>query len=161
VKRLVFALLLIAACSRDKELAGVGKWNVRHTRLKDAEGRCTPQKLADGRDGAYCFGNQPIGIKGMAVDFDLYFASMDPEATLVEIQMKIGGCRSEDLEAWMRTNFGAPYETTGTRAAWKNQYLFAAGYLPLADEPGRCLVRIIPATEPARFEQIWSGSTGQ
>jgi len=155
-RRAALALVLLAACSRETELAGVGQWNVNRTHLEDATGRCIPQKLADGRDGAYCFGQKPMGIRGMAADLDLYFASMDPKASLVEIQMKVGGCRPEDLEAWMRTNFGAPYQTGTDRAAWKNTHLFAAAYLPLADEPGRCLVRFIPAREEPRFQQIWA-----
>lgn len=151
------AVVLLAGCEKETQLAGVDKWNVKRTRMKDATGRCIPEKLPDGRDGAYCFGQKPMGIRGMNVDLDLYFGAYDPEATLVEIQMKVGGCRTEDLEAWMRQNFGAPFEQHGmTQLAWKNEHLFAAGFLPIADEPGRCLIRIVPATEPGRWAAIWT-----
>lgn len=153
----VVLLVLLAGCKKEPENAGVGKWNVKHTHLEDATGRCLPEDLGDGRQGSYCFGQDPIGIKGMAVDLDLYFGGTEPGASLVEIQMKIGGCNLENLEAWMRKNFGTPFETKGTnRQAWKNTHLYALGYLPLADEPGRCLIRIIPATEQARFDRFWA-----
>jgi hypothetical protein len=154
--RWAWLLLVLAACKKEPEIAGVDKWNVKHTKLADATGRCIPDDLGEGRAGSYCFGQQPIGIKGMAVDFDLFFGGTDPEASLVEIDMKVGGCNVENLEGWMRKNFGAPYESKGTRHAWKNSHLVAIGYLPLADEPGRCLVRILPLTEQARFDRLWA-----
>lgn len=154
--RYLWILVLLAACKKEPEIAGVDRWNVKHTKLEDATGRCIPDDLGEGRAGSYCFGQQPIGIKGMAVDFDLFFGGTDPEASLVEIDMKIGGCNVENLEAWMRTNFGAPYESKGNRYAWKNRHLVALGYLPLADEPGRCLVRILPLSEQARFDRFWA-----
>jgi hypothetical protein len=154
---LAAALVLLAGCAKkEPEIAGVEGWNVKHTRLADATGRCIPEKLADGRDGSYCFGQQPFGIRGMAVDVDLYFGGTDPASTLVEIQMKVGGCNVENLDGWLRKNLGAPVESKGNRHAWKNAHLHALGYLPLADEPGRCLVRMIPLAEQARFDSYWS-----
>jgi hypothetical protein len=156
VKRALVLLLLLGACKKESENAGVDKWNVKHTKLKDATGRCIPDDLGEGRAGSYCFGQQPIGIKGMAVDFDLFFGGTDPESSLVEIDMKIGGCNVENLEGWMRANFGAPTETKGNRQAWKNSHLIALSYLPLADEPGRCLIRLMPLSEQARFDRLWA-----
>lgn len=153
----ILALLLAGAgCKKEPEIAGVGKWNVKHTRLGDATGRCIPEDLGEGRQGSYCFGQDPIGIKGMAVDLDLYFGGTEPDASLVEIQMKVGGCNTENLEGWLRKNLGAPFDHNGNRAAWKNAHLYALGYLPLADEPGRCLVRVIPLSEQARFDAAWA-----
>lgn len=151
--------LALGGCKKDKEIAGFGRWNVKKTRLKDAM-RCIPEKLHDGRDGSYCFGQHPVGIKGMPVDVDLYFGGTDPEATLVEIQLKVGGCRAEELEVWMRKNFGAPIESRKQAHAWKNAHLYAAGFLPLEEEPGRCVIRMIPVAESGRWDQVWVKTGG-
>lgn len=153
---MVLSILFLGACKKEPEIAGVDKWNVKHTHLEDASGRCIPEDLPDGRKGSYCFGQNPIGIKGMAVDLDLYFGGTEPSSSLVEIQMKVGGCNLENLEGWMRKNFGAPTEKKANRQAWKNSHLYALGYLPLAEEPGRCLVRILPLSEQARFDAFWA-----
>lgn len=152
----VLLLLVLAACKKEPELGGVDKWHVDRTKLSDATGRCMPEDLGGGRQGAYCFGQRAIGIAGMPVDLDLYFDGTEPDAQIVEIQMKIGGCQPEGIESWMRKNFGAAYDQKGNRFAWKNRVVSALGYLPLADEPGRCLVRILPVREQARFDMFWN-----
>lgn len=151
------AVAALGGCKKEKQIAGIEQWHVNRTTRADATGRCLPEKLSDGRDGAYCFGQKPIGIRGMRADIDLFFASMEPDAKLVEIQLKVGGCDEEKLTAWLQTNLGDPFERQGaSRVAWKNAHLFAIGYLPLADEPGRCLVRIVPRREENRFAALWS-----
>lgn len=149
----IIAILLLAACKKEKQMSGVENWNVNRTRLKDATGRCTP----DG-DGMYCFGQKPMGIRGMVTDIDLYFGGQDPEAKLVEIQMKVGSCDDEQLYGWMQTNFGRPVEDKGSRKLWKSKFVYAIGEMPVPDEPGRCLVHIIPVGEKARYERLWPPS---
>ena len=145
--------LATAGCKKDQELAGVGKWNVNKTKLKDATGRCLPEKLADGREGAYCFAQPQFGIKGMTSEVDLFFASTDPEAALVKIQLKVRACKEEQLFSWMQTNFGDPYEkVTPTMMRWKNAHLYIAGRMPF--EPGLCILDIFPTSEKALFELI-------
>jgi hypothetical protein len=148
--------LVLLGCKAEPEIGGVDRWHVERTRLDHATGRCIPDTLADGRAGSYCFGQQPIGIRGMPVDVDLYFAGTEPDARLVELQLKVGGCRPDELESWLRKTFGAPFASRrDTLHAWKNRLLYAAGFLPLADEPGRCLVRIVPAHEDVRWRHVW------
>ena len=155
MRYLILALLVLGACKREKQMSGVENWNVNRTKLKDATGRCTP----DGA-GMYCFGQKPMGIRGMVVDLDLYFAGQDPEAKLSEIQMKVGGCDDEQLFGWMQTNFGHPVEDHGSRKLWKSDFVWAVGLMPVPDEPGRCLIRIIPRREQARYEQAWGTGSG-
>lgn len=150
---IVALLLVLAGCKKDKELAGIGKWNVNKTKLKDATGRCLPEKLADGRAGSYCFAQPQFGIKGMTSEVDLFFASTEPDAALVKIQLKIRGCKEEQLFSWMQTNFGDPYEKLSpTVMRWKNSHLFIAGRMPF--EPGLCILDIFPTAEKALFELI-------
>jgi hypothetical protein len=157
VKRAVAVLfVLLAGCKAEKQMSGVGPWNVNRTHLRDATGRCIPD---EGSGGTYCFGQKPMGIRGMVVDLDLYFAGDQPDAMLSEIQMKVGGCDDEQLYAWMQTNFGKPAEDKGAKKLWKSKFLWAVADMPLADEPGRCLIRLIPAREKARFERSWPPAT--
>jgi hypothetical protein len=146
----LLCLLMLGACKADKQISGIGPWNVNRTHLRDATGRCTP----DG-DGMYCFGQKPTGIKGMIVDIDLYFAGHEPDAQLSEIQMKVGGCDEEQLFSWMRANFGKPTEDRGSLKMWQNSFLWAVGEMPLADDPGRCLVHMIPKRAQDRLDALW------
>jgi hypothetical protein len=152
----VFLLLVIAfaGCKRERQLSGVGPWNVNRTQLRDATGRCVPDDSPEGK-GMYCFGQKPMGIRGMVVDLDLFFGGTEPDAKLIEIQMKVGGCDDEQLYGWMQTNFGKPVEDRGSHKLWKSTFLWAVAAMPRADEPGRCLVRHIPAREKSRFDRAW------
>ncbi|MCA9676681.1 MAG: hypothetical protein H6708_17160 [Kofleriaceae bacterium] len=138
-------------CKREKQLAGVDRWNVKHTRLKDATGRCTPTDFPDGRSGMWCFGQQPIGIKGMAVDIDLYFAGTAPETPIAELQLKVRACNEDKILEWMRQNWGAPYQDNGKVFLWRNDNMRIAGFIP--DEPASCLLRMYPPAEQAAFER--------
>ena len=153
MKRALLLLVLLAACKKERQLSGVENWNVNHTTLDDATGRCTP----DG-DGMYCFGQKPMGIRGMAAEIDLYFAGQKPDSQLSEIQLKIGACDDQELYGWMQTNFGRPVEDKGSRHMGRNSFLWAVGEMPLADGSGQCIVRLIPRREEARFERAWGGS---
>jgi hypothetical protein len=153
----VAVALALAACKHERQMSGVGPWNVNRTHLEDATGRCIPDDLGEGKQGTYCFGQKPMGIRGMVVDLDLYFGGTDPKATLVEIQLKVGGCDEQQLYGWMQTNFGRPIEDKGARKLWKSSFLWAVGELPIPDGPGQCLIRLIPAREQARFERLWGG----
>lgn len=159
VALLAAAAVATPGCKREREIAGFEQWHVSRTKRKDADGRCLPEQLADGRAGAYCFGQQPVGLRGMRVEVDLLFAGMEPDAVLVEIQLKVGGCNEEKLDGWLRTNLGAPVQGQGRHHAWRNRHLLALAYLPLADEPGRCLVRMLPRREQARFDALWAKAT--
>jgi hypothetical protein len=152
MKKLVLLVLLLSACKKERQLSGVENWNVNRTTLKNATGRCTP----DG-DGMYCFGQKPMGIRGMVVDIDLYFAGTDPDAKLREIQMKVAVCDDQQLYGWMQSNFGKPAEDKGSRKLWKNDFLWAVGDMPLPGDPG-CLVRLIPRREQERFERAWGAA---
>ena len=152
---LVFAAL---ACSRDPEYDGIGDWRFTHTTLKDVTGgRCQPDDLGDGRNGTWCFLQPPIRIArdSRPSDVDLYFLGTEPAAKLIEIQLKIRGCREDDLEHWLRAAFGPPIQTKATRAYWKNSFLWIGALMP--SDPGRCLVHVLPLSENAEIERIKQG----
>ena len=94
----------------------------------------------------------PYKIGKRAAEVDLYFLGTEKTATLIQIQLNIRGCDENDVDRWMRTSFGAPIETRGTRAYWKNSYLWAAGFLP--SETGRCQLRFVPLSENSEIDRI-------
>ena len=150
---LVAGLALTAGCSKKaREIAGVGPWNVTKTILKQADGRCTPTDLPDGRKGSWCFGQAALKIAGRAADVDLYFDGVDPSSKLIELQLQIRGCEEAALDTWMRQTFGVPFENRADRGFWKNSHMFAAAFMPSG--PGQCLVRIFPTSEANEFERI-------
>lgn len=152
----IMALLGAAAgCGERKaEFAGIGKWRFTTSTLAEAKkaGRCQPTELSDGRKATWCFGLQPYKVAGRVGEIDLYFDGSADDAKLIEIQLKLRGCVEQDLDQWMRTNYGAPSETRATRAYWQNSFLWAAALMP--SEPGRCLVHFLPLSERSEIERI-------
>lgn len=147
-------VLALAACEKRKaEVSGVGPWRFTTSTLKDArEGVCQPTELSDGRKATWCFAQPPFKIGQRVADVDLYFLGTEPDAKLIEIQLKIRGCVEDDLDQWMRSVFGPPIETKSTRAYWKNSFLWAAALMP--SEPARCVVHFLPVTENAEIARI-------
>jgi hypothetical protein len=137
---------------RKPEFSGVGPWSVVKTKRKDATGICQPTELPDGRAGTWCFRQNPFGVGEKAAEVDLYFLGSEPTSPLIELQLKVRGCVEDDVEVWLRQNFGAPYERRESRAYWRNSRMFLAAFLPL--EPGRCLLRMLPLSEVAEIERI-------
>lgn len=149
------ALFALAACGEKKApaVSGIGKYKFTTTKLKHVrDGNCQPTELSDGRKGTWCFSLPGFKISKSIVEMDLYFLGQDPEASLIEIQLKIRGCVEADVESWMRAAFGPPIESKATRAYWKNQYLWAAALLP--SEPARCIVHLLPLSENSEIERI-------
>jgi hypothetical protein len=141
------------ACSREPEVSGIGRWRFTHTTLHDVnEGVCQPTDLTDGRKGTWCFALTPIKVGARSTEVDLYFLGSEPAAKLIEIQLKVRGCREDELDQWMRSALGPPIETRSTRAYWKNSFLWAAALLP--SEPGRCLVHLLPLSENGEIDRI-------
>jgi hypothetical protein len=147
------ALVMIgaAACkAAPAEPAGIGAWDVTRTRLHDATGHCEPTDLPDGRKGTWCYMQPALTVGGQSAQVDLYFGGRDPDAALIELQLKVPACNSETIDAWARTSFGAPYKRGGGRAFWKNRYL----YLAVVPDGSRCLVRVLPLSEQAELDRI-------
>lgn len=151
---LAAALAASPACrGRAPEFDGIGNWRFPHTTRKDiTDGLCQPTDLGDGRKATWCFAQPPIKIGARAAEVDLYFLGTEPTARLIEIQLKIRGCREDELEQWMRKAFGPPIDSRATRAYWKNSFLWAAALMP--SEPGRCLVHLLPVSENAEIDRI-------
>lgn len=152
---LLSLMLAWSGCSREPDFSGVGPWSVTKTQRKDATGICQPTELSDGRPGTWCFKQKPFGIgvrEPKAAAVDLYFLGKEPTAPLIELQLNVRGCDEEDIEAWLRKNFGGPYERRGTRAFWKTKNMFLAAFLP--QEPGRCVLRMLPLSEGSEIERI-------
>jgi len=142
-----------AGCDRKPEFAGVGQWRFTKTVRADARaGVCQPTELTDGRKATWCFALPPYKIAKRVAEVDLYFNGTDDKAPLIEIQLKVRGCVEEELETWMRQNFGPPIESKPTRGYWKNSFLWAAAFMP--SEPGRCVVHFLPLDEAAEIARI-------
>jgi hypothetical protein len=91
-----------------------------------------------------------LTIGGQGTQVDLYFGGVDPQAPLIELQLKVPACDYDKADAWARTSFGAPYQRTGDRAFWKNRYL----YVVLMRDDSRCLIRVLPLSERKELERI-------
>ncbi len=157
MNRLVLGALglwLATGCeTKAPEFAGIGKYRFTKTTLADVkEGRCDPTELSDGRKATWCFALTPYKVANRVAEIDLYFAGTEQTAPLIEIQLQVRGCIEQDLETWMRTNFGPPIETRNARAYWKNSVLWAAALMP--SEVGRCRVHFLPLTETAEIARI-------
>lgn len=162
MKRIVVAALTVTAtlastgCKRKTEFSGIGRWSVTQTHLVDArtKGRCQPTDLPDGRKGVWCFGFPGVKIAnvGFPPEVDMYFASDADSATPIEIQFKFRGCKDEQLESWLNTNFGAPIEKRPARGVWKTGNMTLIGFLP--ESPGSCMLRMFPLSETAEVERI-------
>jgi hypothetical protein len=147
------AAIALAGCGAESsEPAGVGGWDVTRTTLADASGRCDPTDLEDGRKGMWCYLQPALKVGEQAAAIDLYFGGTAPTAPVVEIQLQVKACRSEDFDTWMRTSFGNPSERKGNRGLWQNRYLLISADLP--GSASRCIVRIFPRSEQAMFERV-------
>lgn len=155
---LVVAGIALGAAACDKksstpEVAGLGKYKFTTTTLGDVrEGTCQPTELSDGRKGAWCFQLPGFKIGNAIAEMDLYFLGADPDAKMIEIQVKVRGCREDELDQWLRDALGPPIETRSTRVYWRNKYLWAAALMP--SEPGRCLVHLLPLSENSEIDRI-------
>jgi hypothetical protein len=153
----LIAALLLTACSsshKEPEVSGIGKYKFTTTKLKNVhEGQCQATELDDGRKGTWCFQLPGFKVgKSSIAEMDLYFLGTDPEASLIEILLKVRGCDETELDQWMRTALGPPIETKSTREYWKTKYLWAAALMP--SEPARCVVHLLPLSENSEIDRI-------
>jgi len=148
------AAVAAAGCAPKKaEPSGLGPYRFgRTTRGNIHNGICQPTTLRDGRKATWCFGLPPIKVGKRVAEVDAYFLGGEPEAPLIELQLKVRGCVEAEADQWMRARFGPPIETKSTREYWKNSFLWAAAFLP--SEPGRCLIHFLPLSENAEIERI-------
>lgn len=144
----------VAGCTgRKAEPAGIGPWRFTTTTRKDATtGVCSPTTLTDGRTATWCYGFAAPQISGRTVELHTYFEGTEPSGRLIEIQLKVRGCVEQDVDEFMRRAYGTPVATKSTRTYWKNSYLWAVAMMP--DEPGHCLVHILPLSEAAEIKRL-------
>ena len=155
LRGVVTALLGLVACNDPTpEFAGVGAYRIGVTTIADVKnGRCDPTDLDGGRRKAtWCYGMPAYKVADRTAQIDLYFEGTQPTGPLIELQLTIRGCIEQDLETWMRTNFGVPVETRAGRGYWKNSVLWAAALMP--SDPGRCVVHFLPLSETAEIARI-------
>jgi len=153
-------LALAGGCKKERgDYSGLGPWRFTTTTLKQAlDSRtalgpiCQPTTLTDGRKATWCFNMPAIKVGRGTGEMDLYFDGTAPEAKLIEIQIKVRGCREDDVDHWMRLNFGPPFEQKSTRSYWKNKYLWAAALLP--ESTAVCRVHFLPLSENAEIERL-------
>lgn len=151
----LLAVVAAAACkSPPPEISGIDKYRIGHTTRGDVDdGVCQPTDIADGtRKATWCFAMPPYQVAGRTAELELYFEGTEPSGALIELQLKIRGCDEQALDHWLRTQFGPPIESRGARAYWKNSIVWIAGFLP--QEPGRCLIRMLPLSEQAEIARI-------
>jgi hypothetical protein len=149
----VVAGLAFLGCSREPVISGIGKWRFTHTTLGDIQdGICQPTELNDGRKGTWCFAQPAVRTGTSTAEVDLYFLGAEKAAPLIEIQLKVRGCREDELDQWLRTALGPPIETKATRGYWKTPMLWAAALMP--SEPGRCVVHLLPLSENGEIARI-------
>lgn len=151
----VGAIVATGACSKkEPEFAGVGKYRFGHTTLGDIkEGICQPTPIDDGkRQAGWCFALPAYSIAKRTAEVELYFDSMQLDAPLIEIQLKVRGCLEQELETWLRTAFGPPIESKPNRFYYKNSFLWGAALIP--SEPGRCRVHLLPHSEQAQIAKV-------
>src|SRR5262249_38712800 len=95
---------LVACKGREPEPSGVGQWSFTRSTLSDVKhGDCQPTKLFDGRQAVWCFGLTPYKIGKRVAEVDLYFLGTQPDARLIEIQLKVRGCLEDELDQFMRS----------------------------------------------------------
>jgi hypothetical protein len=141
---------------RAAEPAGLGPYRFGRTTFGMIhDGNCQPTDLRDGRKAMWCFALPPIKIGPRVADVDTYFLGTAQTAPLIELQLNVRGCVTDDVDRWMRERFGAPIETKSTREYWKNSFLWAAAMLPVSDkDTSRCRVHFLPLSENAEIERI-------
>jgi hypothetical protein len=144
---------VLACGSGEDEYAGLGRYKLGTSTLKDAMGgRCDPTKLDDGRQATWCYALPPYKVGKHAANVDLYFLGTGDDAPLIEILLSIRGCDEDELVGWMRTNFGQQVDQRPKRAYWQNRYLWAAAFVP--SEPGRCVVHFLPTSETSEIARL-------
>lgn len=149
------ALALAACGSSAAEPAGIGPWDVTKSTLADATGRCDPTDLDGGRKGMWCYLQPALKLGEQAAAVDLYFGGTAPTASLVEIQLQIKACKTEDAHAWMTQAFGNPAGFKGTRFWWEKRHVLIVAEMPGA--ASRCNIRVFPVSERATYDRVKAG----
>ena len=148
------ALAAAASCKgREAEPAGIGKWRFNVLTLGAVkDGKCEPTAGTDGRQLTWCFAQPAFKIAKRVAEVNAYFLGTNPDAPLVEVQLSVRGCVEDELDQWLRANYGPPIETKANRVYWKNSFIWIAAIMP--SDPGRCLVHILPLSENAEIGRI-------
>ena len=148
------SLFLSLSCKApEPQVSGVGPYLFGHTtRGSIHDGNCQPTNLRDGRNATWCMALPPIKVGDTAAEVDAYFAGTEKTAPLIELQLKVRGCREDDADRWLRARFGPPIEAKSTREYWKNDFMWIAAKLP--SEPGRCLIHFLPLSENQEIARI-------
>lgn len=151
----VAALLLLgSACDKRRaEPGGFGPWSFSKSKRKSVKtGRCDPHTAEDGRAMTWCYGGSAYQIGARPAELDLYFLGTADDSPLVEIQLKIRGCHEQELDQFMKREYGKPIETSGPVTYFQNSFLWAASIIPSA--PGRCLVHFLPLSEQPEIARL-------
>lgn len=147
-------LLVVSACDKRRpEPGGFGPWSFSKSKRKNVKtGRCDPHNAEDGRAMTWCYGGTAYQLGARPAELDLYFLGTGDDAPLVEIQMKIRGCHDQELDSFMKREYGNPIATSGPVTYFQSSFLWAASIIPSA--PGRCLVHFLPLSEEAEIARL-------
>lgn len=147
----VVAALLVAGAAGCKQaegaIDGIGPWKLSKTTLAKQLGRCDFD-----HDPVWCYGQPPIKLGGHLADVNLYFASKEPEAKLLEILVDVRACKAGDFAVWLQQNLGDPQSQGPKRMYWENKHAFIAAKVPA--ESARCELSVVSPTDQARIDKL-------
>ena len=142
----------LASCQRQPEYSGLGPYMLGETTL--AYGR---QHARCQEDGAitWCFGAPPIRLGEQPATVDLYFVGHDDSALLVEIALRVRGCKDKEAEAALVGALGPPTESRNKLRFWKSRASFVAAKLRVSGVA--CEVSFVDPNDKARIERLERG----
>jgi hypothetical protein len=155
--RLIVAsfLVLVGCKHKPSDPNGVGPWQFGKTKLSDAEatGRCLP-----GEGATMCVGLSALQIGKQPAQTDLYFASSDKNAPLIEIALTVRACDVADAGAALDKVLGPSKDVSpdGKLRFWSYQPMFVAAKLP-AKGSVECQVNFVDPKDSKRIAELRAG----
>ena len=156
---LLSVLLLLAATGCEKKTKdpnGVGPWQFGRSKLSDAEaaGRCLP--IEGGQ--MHCIGLSAMQVGGQIGETQLYFASTDKQAHLIEISLAIKTCDAPAVAQDLTQRIGAPSSQSedGKQLFWSLSTMFVRALVP-DRKSGECQVNFVLPKDEQRIADLKAG----
>ena len=152
----VVAVAAAAGCKRKESGPnGVGPWQFGKSKLADAEaaGRCLP-----GDPPIQCIGLSAVQIGKQVAATELYFASGESSAPLLEISLTVRTCDVAEAGSALEGVIGPVTEQSkdGRLKFWAMKEMFVVAQLP-AKGTRECLVNFVEPKDTARIEELKKG----
>jgi hypothetical protein len=157
---LVLASLLplaLAACDKKpQDPNGVGPWQFGRSKLADAEtaGRCLP--IEGGQ--MHCIGLSAMQVGGQVGDTQVYFASAEKSAPLIEISLAIKACDASAVANDLGGRIGMPQERgpDGATLYWSLSTMFVRALVP-DKKTGESQLNFVLPTDAQRIADLKAG----